>query len=252
MKQNIYDDPDFFAGYKAMRDANAGLNDVLEQPAIRSLLPSVLNKTILDLGCGEGYFCEYLVNGGATHVVGVDISTKMLGNANLRLSGHERITLVESSIEDFDAGQFEYDMVVSSLAFHYITDLNILFKRIHTCLKAHGVLVFSMEHPIVTCSQGIHTGWHKDASGEKIFWKVDAYSNEGIRRSHWIVDGVIKYHRTLSSIMNSLVNSGFVIEKISEPHSSAEAEKERPDLLEERRRPPFLLVRATKGNHDTD
>ncbi len=42
MKQNVYDDPVFFAGYNVLRERKAGLNEVLEQPAMQSLLPDVL------------------------------------------------------------------------------------------------------------------------------------------------------------------------------------------------------------------
>ncbi|MCP4752877.1 MAG: hypothetical protein GY866_18480 [Proteobacteria bacterium] len=38
MKQNLYDHPEFFAGYQALRDSKGGLNEVLEQPAMKSLL----------------------------------------------------------------------------------------------------------------------------------------------------------------------------------------------------------------------
>ena len=47
MKQNIYDDSDFFKGYKDMRDQKGGLNEVLEQPAIRLLLPDVRGLRVL-------------------------------------------------------------------------------------------------------------------------------------------------------------------------------------------------------------
>ena len=251
MKQNLYDNPEFFAGYKALRDSNAGLNEVLEKPAIRSLLPDLNRKSVLDLGCGTGELCRYLVDHGAGNVVGVDISSKMLEIA-IREIKDGRITFVQAPIEDYDAGIADFDLVVSSLSFHYIADLSAVFRRVNVCLKTDGHLVFSIEHPIATCSQGIHPGWEKDDSGRKKHWQVDEYSSEGIRRSRWIIDGVVKYHRQLSSILNYLVDNGFEIERVLEPHALLEAEKERPDLLEERRRPPFMMVRAKKTNDNTE
>jgi SAM-dependent methyltransferase len=248
MKQNLYDNPEFFSGYKALRDSNAGLNEVLEQPAIKSLLPDLNGKSILELGCGTGELCRYLTVRGAKSVVGVDISGKMLEIA-IKETTTDRISFVESSIEDYDTGIDYFDIVVSSLTFHYVADLGTMFNKINACLKADGCLVFSIEHPIATCSQGIHPGWEKDDSGRKKYWQVDEYSSEGIRKSHWFVDGAIKYHRQLSSILNSLLDNGFQIERVLEPHAFEEAERKRPDLLAERRRPPFLMVSAhKKGN----
>jgi len=250
MKQNIYDDPEFFSGYKMLRDSSAGLNEVLEQPAIKSLLPDLIGKLVLELGCGTGKFCEYLVEHGAKSVVGLDISSRMLEIA-IRDIKDSRITFVEKSIEDFNAKNATFDLIVSSLALHYIADLYDTFNKINICLKLGGHLVFSVEHPIATCSQGIHPGWEKDPSGHKKCWRVDEYSNEGIRQSHWIVDGVVKYHRKLSSILNYLIDNGFEVERVLEPYALVEAEKERPELLEERKRPPFLIVKAKKRNDYT-
>jgi hypothetical protein len=41
MKQNIYDMQEFFEGYMNLRKGEQGLNGVLEQPTLRSLLPNL-------------------------------------------------------------------------------------------------------------------------------------------------------------------------------------------------------------------
>src|SRR5437867_8190289 len=35
-----------------------------------------------------------------------------------------------------------------------------------------------------------------------LHWPVNAYADEGLREEHWFTDGVQKYHRTLSSLLN--------------------------------------------------
>jgi len=251
MKQNIYDNPDFFSGYKALRDNKAGLNDVLEHPAIRSLLPDLRDKAVLDLGCGAGHFCRHMVSLGASRVVGVDISKKMLSLAANESECDKKISYVNSPIEEFDFGTESYGAVVSSLAFHYLADINSIFQKIYAALESPGYLIFSMEHPLCTCVLGIQPGWHRDEMGNKLFWPVDEYANEGARQSHWFVDGVVKYHRTLATVINGLVDTGFTVQRVLEPYADPESESARVELLEERRRPPFLLIRAAKvdGNH---
>ena len=78
MSQNIYDDTEFFRGYKALRDEKAGLNEALEQPAMDSLMPDVRGLDILDMGCGAGDLCRTVSRRGARSVVGVDVSRNML------------------------------------------------------------------------------------------------------------------------------------------------------------------------------
>ncbi len=81
MKQNIYDNPDFFAGYKALRDGDKGLNELLEQPAMRNLLIPVQDKTVLDMGCGLGHQILSLLQQKPMKITGLDISQKMLSEA---------------------------------------------------------------------------------------------------------------------------------------------------------------------------
>jgi ubiquinone/menaquinone biosynthesis C-methylase UbiE len=244
MKQNIYDIPGFFSGYKRMRDNRAGLNEVLEQPAMLSLLPEVKGAIILDLGCGAGELCRRFKAMGAGQVTGVDISANMLELARKEVTAG--ITFQNQAMEDAKFSPETFDLVVSSLAFHYVADFQEMCRKIYGWLKPSGVLFFSMEHPIATCSQGFHHGWIKDASGKSVCWPVDCYSQEGKRESHWFVEGVIKYHRTVATIMNALINSGFTIKAVSEPVASEEDERLWPVLKEARRRPPFLIVKAAK------
>jgi ubiquinone/menaquinone biosynthesis C-methylase UbiE len=244
VKQNIYDVPGFFKGYQRMRDNKGGLNEILEQLAMLTLLPDVKGSTVLDLGCGAGELCRRISDLGAKQVTGVDISANMLELAQQEVPAG--ITFQHMAMEDLEFKPETFDLVVSSLAFHYTADLQTLLQKLYQWLKPSGVLVFSMEHPIVTCSQGIHHGWIKDESGKAVCWPVDNYSQEGKRESHWFVGGVIKYHRTIASIMNALINSGFTIKAVSEPTASEEDERIWPVLKEARRRPPFLMVKAVK------
>jgi len=53
---------------------------------------------------------------------------------------------------------------------------------------------------------------------------------------------VRKYHRTIATYLNALLDSGLVIEGVGEPVPSREAIEERPELAQELGRPPFLVV----------
>ena len=48
MKQNIYDSPQFFEGYRKLRDNDTGLNGAVEEPAILTVLPPLKGTRILD------------------------------------------------------------------------------------------------------------------------------------------------------------------------------------------------------------
>jgi hypothetical protein len=52
--QNIYDNPDFFAGYSHLPRQVHGLDGAPEWPAVRAMLPPLTGKRVADLGCGFG------------------------------------------------------------------------------------------------------------------------------------------------------------------------------------------------------
>jgi hypothetical protein len=62
----------------------------------------------------------------------------------------------------------------------------------------------------------------------------------------WLIDGVIKYHRTIATILNALIDIGFKVERVLEPTAIKEAENLNKELQNERRRPPFLIIKAEK------
>jgi len=245
MKQNIYDHSQFFEGYRKLRESNSGLNDVLEQPALRGLLPRLEGQRVLDIGCGMGQFVAYCAQQGAKHVVGADISNKMIEYANQNNKG-ENTEFICSAIEDLQFENQSFDLIVSSLVLHYVKDYREVVSNIRRWLQIAGIFIFSIEHPMVT-SQNPMQGWICNEQGEKVCWPVDHYGEEGMRKQSWFIDGVMKYHRKIATVVNELIEEGFQIERIEEPEATAEALAERPELAEHCRRPPFLLVKCKKA-----
>jgi ubiquinone/menaquinone biosynthesis C-methylase UbiE len=247
MPQNIYDNPEFFAGYDNLRETASGLSEALEQPAFRSLLPpQITGLRVLDLGCGAGDMCRWLAEHGAASVTGADVSERMLEKARKQVQ--DRVTYIRGAAEEITFPSASFDLVVSSLMLHYIQEIKPVFEKIYTWLTPGGKFVFSMEHPVGTAAQGrFERAWERDSDGRKVAWRLAHYSDEGERVSKWFVDGVIKYHRTTATMINTLIETGFRITHMLESHATEQAEQARRDLLEERMRPPFLFIAAEKN-----
>ena len=244
MKQNIYDNDTFFGKYQEIRARENNYNNLLEQPNFFTLLPSLKNKIVLDIGCGIGDFAAYCINQGAKQVTGIDISLNMITNAKKRHI-HERLFFEQVAFEDMTVLNGTIDFISSSLAFHYIADFQLLIKKISTALCEGGILLFSLEHPIATANMGKES-WIKNEEGNLLHFAVDNYQDEGLRTQNWLVDHVIMYHRTMSTILNTLIENGLQIEKVIEPIPTEEALRNFPSLKKEFRRPSFLVVRAKK------
>lgn len=242
--QNIYDNPDFFAGYSTLERFGVGWERAAERSDLLALLPKVEGLWVLDLGCGAGQLARDLAAKGAAEVLGVDISERMLALARTEWA-HPRVTYQREAIEKVVFPPARFDLVVSSLAFHYVEDYAGLISRIAEWLVPGGVLVYSTEHPVYTARLP-GDGWVLDDAGRRTRWGLDCYADEGPREENWFVPGVRKVHRMLSTLINGLLDAGLVVERVVEPIPSEKWFQNHPQALDERRRPIFLLVRARK------
>jgi 2-polyprenyl-3-methyl-5-hydroxy-6-metoxy-1,4-benzoquinol methylase len=113
-------------------------------------------------------------------VIGVDLSERMLALARAEWS-HPRVTFQRASIEEVAFPSNRFDLVVSSLVFHYVADYHGLCRRIADWLVPGGVLVFSTEHPVYL-SRATSEGWVRDAEGRPQFWALDRSARRGCAR----------------------------------------------------------------------
>ncbi|MEQ4674387.1 class I SAM-dependent methyltransferase [Providencia vermicola] len=241
-EQNIYDNPIFFDQYKSLRMNDTGLNGIMEEPALRALLPSLKGKVILDLGSGFGDFARYAHSAGAKKVYGVELSKNMIEQAT-QLTHTDDIEYIQTSMTDLTMLNGNFDLVISSLAIHYIENFNQLAITIYSQLKEGGKFIFSVEHPMCTAQSSSFT---KNDTGEFQCMAVDNYQDESIRHTTWFVDNVIKYHRTIESYVSGLLNAGFTLEALKEPKVIPSALQEKPETAIFNRYSPFLLLGARR------
>jgi SAM-dependent methyltransferase len=242
MTQNIYDNAEFFERYSRLARSVEGLDGAPEWPALRALLPDLRGCYVVDLGCGFGWFCRWARQQGAAHVVGIDVSERMLARARAT-TPDAAITYARADMEHLTLAPASFHVVYSSLALHYIENLNGLMSKVYQSLVPGGHVVFSVEHPMFTAPT--EPDWSLTAAGRKT-WPIDSYLDEGPRSTDWLAKGVIKHHRTLATYINMLLRLGFTLSHVEEWGPTAEQIASQPTLADEHQRPPFLLVAARR------
>jgi len=240
MSQNIYDDPNFFRAYGQLPRSIQGLEAAPEFPALRALLPDLNGRDVLDLGCGYGWFCRWARHHGAGRVTAIDLSERMLARARA-MTDDAAIIYARADLETIKLPPKTYRLVYSSLALHYLNNLEALLGEVRSTLTPGGRLVFSVEHPILTAP--LQPGWSDDASGAKS-WPVNNYLREGKRCTDWLIKGVIKQHRTIATYVGLLLRQGFRLAHLEEWGPTPEQIAIKPTLAVERERPAFLLLAA--------
>lgn len=273
----MYDNDVFFQKYSAFPRAIQGEKGASEWPELQRMLPSDYHgKKVLDLACGEGWFARWCVARGALEVDACDISINMLRKAESRTTtaksqadklsapapaitnqaavDGETITtpnptegVINYSRVDMEelrltTGQ-SYDVVFCGLALHYVVNLANVVQQVHGALAPGGLFVFSVEHPFLTAPT--RPGFTRTADGAVDQWPVDSYFAEGERSVDWLVRGVKKQHRTLSTYFALLAQAGFEVARLDEWGATEHSTRKHPDWVEGVC-PRFLLMTARK------
>lgn len=240
--QNIYDNPDFFAAYSQLPRQVHGLDGAPEWPAVQAMLPALTGKRVADLGCGFGWTSRWMRAQGAVSVLGLDLSQNMIARAKADTTD-PTIEYLLADLETLELPEAAFELVYSALTFHYVEDFPRLARMMHKALVPGGDLVFTIEHPIFMAAA--HPHWMADEDDRKT-WPVNGYSVEGERRTDWFAKGVVKYHRTLGTTLNALIDAGFQLRRVKEFAPTREQIERAPELAEELERPMMLLVSARK------
>lgn len=243
MKENKYDDPAFFEAYSHFPRSVQGLSAAGEWETFRKMLPELKGARVLDLGCGMGWHLRYAMGQGADLGVGCDLSERMLAAARER-TADPRVTFLRAAIEDVNFPPGSFDLVISSLALHYVEDFAPVCEKVYGLLKSGGSFVLSVEHPVFT-AQG-KQDWCRGEDGAIRHWPVDDYFLEGKRETMFLGQPVIKYHKTLTTYAAGLLCAGFILTGLAEPQPSPELIKEFPGMAQESRRPMMLILSARK------
>lgn len=172
------------------------------------LLENITDKTVLEIGCGNGHSLEYMSNIGAGELWGIDIAPKQIERTKeYLLSKGINVNLVCASMESECGLPKEYfDLVYAVYAIGWATNLDKTFSRISSYLKKDGIFIFSWSHPI-----------HKCVNLENdLFVFNNSYFDEDWYSVGLSDKEIMLSNRKLSTYINALAENGFKIEKLIE------------------------------------
>lgn len=104
--------------------------------------PDLRDRSFLDIGCAEGFFCGFAVESGASKVVGIDVSSARLSIARSEVPDAEFICSTWDELP-----QWKFDVILLSSALHYAANPQALIKALMDRLATDGVLV--LEVPVL-------------------------------------------------------------------------------------------------------
>lgn len=216
------------AAYAAKVDQRP-MNAFYERPATLSLLPPLAGSVALDVGCGSGWYAEYLLSQGA-RVTSFDLDETFVAATRARVG--DRATVLQANLAEplRFAGDSTFDLAVAPLVLHYLQDWLPALRELRRVLRPGGLLVFSTHHPFMDWQQ---------------FQRENYFALERLD-DYWEGVGPVQfYRRPLTAISASLAEAGFVIERLLEPQPSEAYRAARPEWFARLSvQPWFLFVRA--------
>lgn len=112
-------------------------HDVVQ--AIRGTIPLTPDTDVLDFGCGTGLLSLGLLP-MVRSITGIDSSQGMLDvlNEKIRGQGFRNMKTICADLAQGDPLPGQYDLVVSSMAFHHIQQTEPLLKALYSALRPGG------------------------------------------------------------------------------------------------------------------
>jgi malonyl-CoA O-methyltransferase len=124
-------------------------NKIVEQ-----FLPDMNGKSVLDAGCGTGYFCSMAQRRGAATIVGTDFSAAMLEQAR------KNCPSVEFQCAEIDKLSFaadSFDLIVCALVLAHLENITSVITTFSSFLKKDGELILTDFHPVLTAGNSKRT-----------------------------------------------------------------------------------------------
>jgi SAM-dependent methyltransferase len=122
------------ASYQSFDGINGDSNSFEKLKRLR--LPSLEGKSVLDIGCNEGFFCNHAIKYGAIRVVGIDSNAEIINRAKERNSEAEFI-----NTDWWNLPNEKFDVILFLSAIHYEKNQQKLLSHLQRYLKDKGTLI---------------------------------------------------------------------------------------------------------------
>jgi ubiquinone/menaquinone biosynthesis C-methylase UbiE len=125
-------------------------------------------KRVLDIACGEGYGCAALLKGGATSVIGIDISEDVCEHARNKYGVDAR----QARADALPLPDGSVDLVVSFETIEHVPDPGLFIDECFRVLVRGGTLIMSTPNKVAFEAAGKRSEYHLSELTELQFTSI--------------------------------------------------------------------------------
>ena len=189
------------------------LSDFTGRIPLLAMAEPVAGKSVLDLGCGEGYFARHLRARGATLVIGMDQSAGMIELAQKQEAADPLgIDYYQGCATDLGTfGAHSFDMTIAVFLFNYLTvqQTRACMAEVARVVKPGGRFLFAVPHPAFPFMRRAEPPFYFDVDGVGYFSGRDQHCAGKIWKRDGTALEVQLRHKTLEDYFEALAKAGF-------------------------------------------
>lgn len=227
-------------------------------PIMFKLVNSFANKTVLELGCGNGYLAQKFIEKKVNKLILTDISKHNLAFAKQKFQNNKIEYLEQDATKKWKVSSSSIDIVYSNMMLNEVENIKTPISESFRVLKENGIFVFSVTHPswdlfifaqekagkkskkIKNLGNYFRRGFAKYIMGS------DSKTNPDLAKEFNKEFEVEHYQRPLSDYFDTLIKVGFKVNKIIEPELTKELLKNNPRFKEYEDHPIGLIFCCSK------
>lgn len=197
---------------KWLRLTPSSLSDFTARPAVFDACGDLTARSVLDIGCGEGYCARELKRRGAGDYLGIDLSPKMIAAAKSQDAIDQfGIDYRACNVLEF-VPERRFDLCVAVFLFNYlrVDEMQQIFSMVHEALEPGGSFVFSVPHPLFPfVRQEQSPPFYFAGEGKNYFEDVDQKLEGEIWKRSGEPLHVQCVHKTFGNYFDALQEAGF-------------------------------------------
>ena len=215
-------------------------------PFLLKISRPIKNKSIVDLGCGNGSLIVKLLRHKPKIIYGIDSNDDFLNFAKHHITDKHVIFIKSDIRKQLPLNTNSFDMVYCTFVFNETNNLNSILKEISRILKKNGRFYLMTTHPFFSMNYYLYEKF-TGKKNDKILNVKDYFKNfKGEYNLSMAKRLTPFYHHRFEELINVIIKNRLAVKYVKELSTNTKLLKSVPEYVELKDIPRVVLISAQK------